>query len=210
MPTPINFNASNQKGFAPVLLLLFVVLIAGLSFFAFQKYSTKPVSIQNPSTESTSPSNETASWKTYQSAKYGFEFKYPNNLSVRSDSTYESVGFLENPSENSTQKLIVSVSDNLQGISLKDYKEKNKPIPDDRLNVSYEGININSYDALKTQYELPCLGICAENKASRFVSVSIRGNKIIVSFSLQNNLNEGNGQEEERELNQILATFRFK
>lgn len=98
---------NNQKGFAEIFLIgLVVVIIAVAGYFAFIKKSEPvaeqltpaPVVTQTNTMTSTS-TDETANWKTYINTKYGYEFKYPENVGIvnEEDSTY--AGPPSNPEE---------------------------------------------------------------------------------------------------------------
>lgn len=72
---------SGKKKFIVIGIVALLVLLAGAVFALTQ--TQKPV---EPSPESTvtpaatvEPKDETSSWETYQSEKYGFEFKYPSD-----------------------------------------------------------------------------------------------------------------------------------
>ena len=69
----------NQKGFAKLVLIgIFLVLVVIAGYFVLVKKAVSPV-INEPSPIST---DETANWKTYANTQYGFEFKYPEKLSL--------------------------------------------------------------------------------------------------------------------------------
>jgi hypothetical protein len=72
-----------QKGFAPIFILLIVVIIGAAGYFAYSKgYISinlpKPsgVSITTPTTSPTP--DPTANWITYSNNTYHFSFRYPN------------------------------------------------------------------------------------------------------------------------------------
>lgn len=84
----------NQKGFAPILIALGIILILGIVGGTYYlgtlknqqavSFGNKPQS-QNPGVTSQTPQptpNETANWKTYTDTKYGFSLKYPINYNV--------------------------------------------------------------------------------------------------------------------------------
>lgn len=72
-----------QKGFAQILILLVVVLVAG--YFAFQYYRLKNQTIASlppvnlPVVSPTALADPTADWQTYTNKIYNYEFKYPDN-----------------------------------------------------------------------------------------------------------------------------------
>lgn len=89
----------NQKGFANIILVvvIIVVLVGAVGYFAFVK-KFEPITQQPTLTQtqitipaktsiSSTPAlkNETMNWKTYSSAQYGFEFKYPSDYSIRTE-----------------------------------------------------------------------------------------------------------------------------
>lgn len=69
----------NQKGFAnTILVVVIVVLVGAVVYFAFVKKS-EPATQQS----NTSPSilqNETVNWKIYKNDSHGFELKYPTEM----------------------------------------------------------------------------------------------------------------------------------
>jgi hypothetical protein len=82
----------NQKGFANIILVVVIIILAGaVGYFALIKKS-EPMAQQSPTPTSTqtktpvsptpAPKDKTANWKTYTNAQYGFEFKYPANYVV--------------------------------------------------------------------------------------------------------------------------------
>lgn len=108
----------NQKGFAPVIIILAVLLIGGIAGGAY--YLGKlPVRFSNnspractqeakicpdgsavgrsgpncefaqcPQVTPTKPADETASWKTYTNEKFSYSIKYPQLLSIRMRNNY--------------------------------------------------------------------------------------------------------------------------
>lgn len=69
----------NQKGFARLVLIgVFLVLVVIVGYFVLVKKAVSPI-IDEPLPVFT---DETANWKTYTSTQYGFEFKYPEKLSL--------------------------------------------------------------------------------------------------------------------------------
>lgn len=151
----------------------------------------------------------TTNLKTYTSSKYRFSFAYPSNLTVRQDSNDDFIGFLEGPNENQSQKLVVFVTENPKNLNIREFLEKNKPIPDDRINLNYQETTINGYDALILRYENPCLGICEKAKTGKYFTKYIKGNGVIVSLAVETQNQAGNTPDDEKWLDQVLSTFKF-
>jgi len=71
-----------QKGFAPVLFLVGILVIIGVAagVYFFGKSQVPKSQLPNPVVTSPTPQatlDETVNWKTYTNTKYGFSFKYP-------------------------------------------------------------------------------------------------------------------------------------
>lgn len=116
-----------QKGFiVPLILAIIAILIVGGGAYVYLNKKTQIF------------------WKTYTSEKYGFEFKYPQNLSIITESTGEGnydgdrfyiQGLVSDPN-NIPRLLEVSyptTSTNTQAFTdtqeLIDYIERNSPLP---------------------------------------------------------------------------------
>lgn len=65
---------NNQKGLAPIIIILVLTVIIGGGVFAWQKFGTPKQELKQESKD------ETANWKTYTNDEYGFEFKYPKDF----------------------------------------------------------------------------------------------------------------------------------
>lgn len=68
-----------QKGFAPILIIIILAMVALGGYLVYQKQTKLPAS--SPQTAQ-SVSNETENWKTYTNTKYSYEFKYPSAWSL--------------------------------------------------------------------------------------------------------------------------------
>ena len=89
-----------QKGNALIIVLILVIVLGVVGYFVYKnmklKQQTSLVTSPSPSskitptpvlTASPSPtSNVPAGWKLYQNTQYGFEFSYPVNYKVLTDS----------------------------------------------------------------------------------------------------------------------------
>lgn len=66
-------------------IIILVAIIVGGAFYIMQKSQTPTTNIQSNSEiqNQTQIQEETADWKTYKSNEYGFEFKYPEKVTVQ-------------------------------------------------------------------------------------------------------------------------------
>ncbi len=64
-----------------ILILIAVLLVGGIIYWANTKKVEEPLS---PSPSPTPASSIPAGWKTYRSEEYGFEVQYPDDLSASS------------------------------------------------------------------------------------------------------------------------------
>jgi len=86
-----------QRGFIiPLLLVIIAVLLAGGGTYVYvQNKQANQVATVTPTPQATSTTQasglQVADWKTYTNAKYGFEFKYPSEstVKVRQDLNYQ-------------------------------------------------------------------------------------------------------------------------
>lgn len=70
---------NSQKGFiVPLLLLIITILVVGVAVYVYKKERVK-----TPASDAGIQKAVTLSLKTYTNEKYGFEFKYPENFSIK-------------------------------------------------------------------------------------------------------------------------------
>ncbi len=64
-----------QKGFAPVIILVLVVLVV-VGYFGYKNFQPKLQTVFSP--EASATTDPTANWKTYTNSQYGLSFKSSN------------------------------------------------------------------------------------------------------------------------------------
>ncbi len=138
-------------------------------------------------------------WKTYTNDQFGFEFQYPNNWAITTESLLESILSLWKVRElNDYEKKFGYFSDisfsSQSNISLSDYVKENYPKDDPEVNKITK-TELNGYEA----YYVDICGHFCNTK------IVIGGHKIIV-ISLYNISSQ---LEITPEINQILSTFKF-
>jgi hypothetical protein len=78
----------NQKGFANIILVVVIVVLVGVvGYFAFVKKSEPvvqqptptPTQTKTPASPTPTPTSQATNLKTYTNTQYGFELKYPND-----------------------------------------------------------------------------------------------------------------------------------
>lgn len=77
-----------ERGFAPVIILLFVVVLGAIGFYSYQKYNSQKVGLISfsPTTSASQlTAGDTSNWKTYTSKEYGFSFNYPQGWIIGSE-----------------------------------------------------------------------------------------------------------------------------
>jgi len=95
----------NQKGFSLLIIILIVAIVSITGYFAYRTFSTKQVSDEPQQTQDqptpttpitpTEKSDETATWKTYISPKYNYQFKYPPEAKLNiSSEQYVGVSYM--------------------------------------------------------------------------------------------------------------------
>lgn len=91
-----NFGMKNNKGFAPILIVLIVVAVLAIGGGAYYLKTKNEAAVtkqeQNQAvplpSQSASSSQELVGWKTYHNDQYGFEFQYPRGFQVKQCVSY--------------------------------------------------------------------------------------------------------------------------
>lgn len=103
-PQSCKTDCGKQKGFAPILILVGILVIVGIAGGAYYFGKSAAPKPQNPvvsqisqptSVTSSIPANspvptsvgEAANWKTYKSDNYGYSFRYPSSFWITSVTT---------------------------------------------------------------------------------------------------------------------------
>ena len=151
-----------QKGFAPIFVLIAVLIIAaigGVYYFGTQKVPTPVVTPQN-TTPSPILSDETANWKVFSSKEFEFSLKYPgdyreaNTLGETHNPSftffspdYQSASGGVNPEDNKKREgifLQVFICKKTPCYFLVDSNQKNKK------DIIFQGRSSKSYDYINT------------------------------------------------------------
>ena len=68
---------NNQKGIAPIIIILVLVAIIGGGTLVWQNFSAQKEEVKVPENI---VKDETTDWQTYRNEEYGFEMKYPEDF----------------------------------------------------------------------------------------------------------------------------------
>lgn len=89
----------NQKGLAPILIVVLIAALAAGGYFIYKlpRTSVTPPTPQTTPAPSPTPSpspaltdtEEISNWKTYTNTRYGYSFKYPQDLYLKTPSAVE-------------------------------------------------------------------------------------------------------------------------
>lgn len=177
-----------RKGFAPILILILVLVIGLVGYFVYKNNPglVQRIALVSPSTVGTS------NWKTYTNSDFGILFKYPSNLKVFEFPTIISLG------AEGTGGLIFEVHKD-QATTIKALFEKDKLKFNEyiRLNESapiLKDSEINGYSGQETLFKAAVQGVDIR------VIYFQKGEDVIRIF-----LNPRSDSTS----NQILSTFRF-
>ena len=214
---------AGRQGFAPILILIFLVLlVGGVYYFGTKnKIIPSPVASSHPSSSPiviSTPDSATKNWKIYSNKEYGFSVRYPEYYKITIDkfkpahmSDFEVI--LQNPSGNSnvngsfsnpflsfrgiknttTQQIINDI--------VKEYKS-----PPEELYYGWEpettvdDISIGSVNG-KTFFVAG-----NEGAPAQYIFLDDNSKKQVVEIEIQYSSSEKVGKSE---VNQILSTFKF-
>jgi len=194
--------------FIGIVLVLAIIVGSGILWCIEQQ---KAPLAEFPETESLE--DETSGWQTYRNEKYGFEFKYPENLII--DEADNQI-ILKLSEEDPYRPVWIMIFNNPREYGIEEfYNFYSVPIlPHENLEIAFEetghGVYFNPYEFSETK-EIEIDGIAATN----FLSI-VRDEVIPVSFvsiSYGDLLIEIGTYPFEKESvklhGQILSTFRF-
>jgi len=206
---------NTQKGFAKIWFIFGLVIIAVISFVIVKQGCWIVGKFYFKSTcESTSYStqNETANWKTYRNNEYGFEFKYPKDYVIKSDTNTISIG-----NDNYASLYVISLTNNVSNISPDKYIEELRqkgveehyaPIVSSSKKIAVN--NVNGIDAVL---------VAAMGVPERNIFLPLKDKLLNFSYFLGESANyvleeyfRGNQNEFEQYLKNgdfILSTFKF-
>lgn len=79
-----------QKGFAPIIVILLVVLVGFVYYFYFRGITSEktPTLTFSPSPTQSSTSIDTSKWISYQNLSYEIEFRYPPGWNISEKNNY--------------------------------------------------------------------------------------------------------------------------
>lgn len=179
-----------------IIIIITVLIIAGGIYW----WTKKPVS---------APTDVTTNWQTFKNAEYGFEFKYPNDLTIidgkNSDPSMLLNKFISkhNRSNNDAVEIapdysaiILRVFDNPQKLTTEQWLSKNFP-------------EVLSWDKTLSKLKLDMTFQGQESKSvayQGYIAYIQKGNIIINIF---NSMKTDNQKISDERFNQILTTFKF-
>ncbi|HNY36329.1 MAG TPA: hypothetical protein PLD14_03565 [Candidatus Pacearchaeota archaeon] len=202
-----------QKGFAPIIITLIVLLLAGVggtSYYLINKQLQKQtvctmdakICPDGSSVGRTGPNcefaacpevkiDETADWKTYNDEEYGFSFKYPAEYEVIKDTSYN-IKYKIIGKNGFEQILYIDSSDFSSSSRLKELLEGRPKIWE-----SSRMITVNGYNAVE---------IMEDNYGKTIKEVYIGKDNLVVTFQFNLDSLESKISSERQS---ILDSFRF-
>jgi len=173
---------NNQKGFAPIVIVLIIVALFVGGIFIWQYFEKEEVKIPEEKTSEEMTIDETADWKIYRNEEYGYEIKYPQDWEK---------GDLSMRTRIFVYKDFTQLPDNSKELPLKDWLDWQSKKSD----FSYENFDFYGSNAFKVKtgavggYDIQ---IIIEHQDKIYsLSMSIMKKEDLETF------------------NQILSTFRF-
>ncbi|MDO8590454.1 MAG: hypothetical protein Q7R65_00565 [bacterium] len=222
-------QAQYKKGFAPVALIVILVILAGGGYILVKKskvqspkQETKVEQNVVSGTENQTVTDETKDWKTYKNDKYGFEFKYPigyktNGVDEKLDPPslksvwLTLVGSLTLSKDIDTNRegaegITLRIFSNPQNLAIRDWIKTSEAIkqvgkPDTYLTLTVKNISGNEF----LVFSPPACAIFCEIKA---FSVS-NGYTYQLVTSGGTEGSDGASTEIREDINKILSTFKF-
>ena len=210
----------NQKGFTNLILVLVIVVIAGaVGYFALMRKSTLPVqqtptpttsqvpATQQPTSINPTPSNAITNLKTYRNEKYGFEFQYPFNWSIRTDGVNDlallrpGMSFPDKknlPAHDGTYwgDIVIDIHSNSENSTVAKYLEQSNMWNPFAENLQYKKFTVSGSEIFKFSH-IP--GFFTSSFAY------VNGPKLVVEIT-DIDVDDEFG---DKILDQILSTFRF-
>lgn len=191
----------NQKGLAPIIIILIVVAILAGGILAWQcgwisKTPTPtPTSTPTPTPTPTSTPDETADWKTYTNEEYGFEVKYPDSWII-DEKTYNTVKplyvlSLSNKQKFKTGRIEIDIQSTTYPSILSWAKEAHGP-------HGLQEVKVGKEEILGQQF--------IEKKK---IFTGLLKNNFLYQIILFGEIEEPKKSEIETVYNQILSTFKF-
>lgn len=197
-------NLMNQKGFAPVIILIVILILAvlGSGAYLLGKSATKPqnpVVVQTPkpiiTPQASSVSDETAEWKIFTDNERGFLFKYPSN--------WDDPDYCSADPESSSNELPANCIKTV--IFTNDIPDENAELGRDLILISSTQIKIDGYDAKRKIFSV------ADSIPDTYQVWVYKDNKTIMLWLSY--VGSGTSKEEGDNFvhifDQILSTFKF-
>ncbi len=201
-------NNKQKKGFAPIIIILAIVVALGLGGYYFLKQNqNKPSS--SPATAPAKTFNPTAKMKTYTNSEYGFSVQYPARFSPfpviqrdrGGDEYYKTVESLVS-SNNKESNISISVITNVDIYENVDVvKVATREVTDAGYKYTVSPTTINSYSAAITSM---AEAVTVDNVSYKTTTITIKHPKlnIYVVLIVPSDVSKV-------EFEEILSSFKF-